>query len=163
MARKATVPMTKLTQGEFNQLLAQRDQQEERVRNLQADLKTVAADGTDDENPMYAQVRQSLTHATNELGRINTQLDHCIIITPKQNENGEINQSIKAVTLRCIYPGKEPSDRRFVIGHELGNLTPASPLFNFIIGKTVGFSDTFTHKTNLGITTYHVEILDIEF
>lgn len=153
-----------VTQSEYDYLKSQAEAAEEKVMKLQEELQLVAQDGTDDENPAFAQVKASLAAATSEWNKLKETVSSAVIVKPTQVEEGQINEAVKSVKLRCTYAPDDIVDKVFIIGHELGNVTPSSPMFKFLMGKSVGYKGTFTFKPNRDNTvSYDIEILDITF
>lgn len=164
MARKYVNPRAvKLTQSEFDYRLQELEKLGEEIARLEETKKVLAQDGTDDENPAYGYNNQQLASAYQRRESLKTMLSEVEIVEPQQGGEGEFSECAKTVSLRCTYSADEISERRLAIGHELGNITPASPLFKFLIGKKVGYKGLFENKTPMGTTSYTVEILDIEF
>ena len=164
MARKYVNPRAvKLTQSEFDYRLQELEKLSDEIARLEETKKVLAQDGTDDENPAYGYNNQQLASAYQRRESLKTMLSEVEIVEPQQGGEGEFSECAKAVSLRCTYSADEISERRLAIGHELGNITPASPLFKFLIGKKVGYKGMFENKTPMGTTSYTVEILDIEF
>ncbi len=154
---------TKLTQSEFDYRLQELEKLNEDIARLEDTKKILAQDGTDDENPAYGYNNQQLAAAYQRRESLKNMLSEVEIVAPMQGGEGEFSECTKAVRLLCTYSADEVSDRRLVIGHELGNITPTSPLFKFLVGKKVGYKGLFENKTPMGTTSYTVEILDIEF
>lgn len=153
-----------VTQSEYDYLKSQAEAAEEKVMKLQEELQLVAQDGTDDENPAFAQVKASLAAATSEWNKLKEQVSSAVIVEPTQVEEGQINEAVKSVKLRCTYAPDDIVDRVFIIGHELGNVTPSSPMFKFLMGKSIGFKRRFTvNPKQHDSLSYDIEILDITF
>ena len=154
----------KFTQSEYDYLKNQAEAAEEKVMKLQEELLQVAQDGTDDENPAFAQVKASLSAATSEWNKLKDRVSSAVIVEPTKVEEGQINEAVKTVKLRCTYAPNDIVDRDFTIGHELGNITPSSPMFQFLMGKSIGFKGRFTvNPKQPDSLSYDIEILDITF
>ena len=67
-----------VTQSEYDYLKSQAEAAEEKVMKLQEELQLVAQDGTDDENPAFAQVKASLAAATSEWNKLKEQREKSI-------------------------------------------------------------------------------------
>lgn len=154
----------KFTQSEYDYLVSQAEAAEEKVMKLQEELLQVAQDGTDDENPAFAQVKASLAAATTEWNNLKDRVSSAVIVEPTKVEEGQINEAVKTIKLRCTYAPNKIVDRDFTIGHELGNITPSSPMFKFLMGKSIGFKGRFTvNPKQHDSLSYDIEILDITF
>ena len=154
----------KITSRDHKYLLSQLTEAEKRFAAVQEELTQVAQDGTDDENPAFAQVKERYAIAERNLQNIRSKIAAATVVDPTPTENNCINEATVKVKLRCTYSPDEILIREFTIGHELGNIFPDSPLFTFLKGKTVGFSGMFTHtKDRKVINSYNIEILDVEF
>lgn len=166
MARASTVNPSgvKVTSREYNYLLSQQTEAERRFAAAQEELTLVAQDGTDDENPAFAQVKEQYMIADRNLQNIKNKIAAATVVDPIPTENNCINEATVKVKLRCTYSPDDIVVREFTIGHELGNIFPDSPLFNFLKGKTVGFSGQFTHtKDRKVLNSYNIEVLEVEF
>lgn len=166
MARASTVNPSgvKVTSREYSYLLTQQTEAERRFAAAQEELTLVAQDGTDDENPAFAQVKEQYMIADRNLQNIRSKIAAATVVDPIPTENNCINEATVKVKLRCTYSPDDIVVREFTIGHELGNIFPDSPLFNFLKGKTVGFSGQFTHtKDRKVLNSYNIEVLEVEF
>lgn len=166
MTRATTVTPSgvQITSREYAYLLSQQAEAERRFFATQEELTLVAQDGTDDENPAFAQVKEQYAIADRNLQAIKDKIASATVVDPIPTENNCINEATIKVKLRCTYSPDEIIIREFTIGHELGNIFPDSPLFLFLKGKTVGYTGLFTHtKDRTVITSYNIEILDVEF
>lgn len=167
MARASTFEppsSVQVTSREYNYLLSQKAEAEKRFSAVQEELTQVAQDGTNDENPAYAQVKEQYAIAERNLQIIRDRIAVATIVDPTPSENNSINEATVKVKLRCTYSPDKIIVREFTIGHELGNIFPNSALFNFLKGKTVGFSGLFTHTQGREVLqSYNIEVLDVEF
>lgn len=153
-----------VTSREYSYLLCQQAEAERRFTAAQEELTLVAQDGTDDENPAFAQVKEKYAIAERNLQNIRSRIAATTVVDPTPTENNCINEATVKVKLRCTYAPDDIVIREFTIGHELGNIFPDSPLFTFLKGKTVGFSGLFTHtKDRKVINSYNIEVLEVEF
>ena len=139
----------KITRSAYEYKLAELERLEREILDLEESKKTLAQDGTDDENPAYGYNNQQLVSAYGRRNELRAELNHVTIVEPEKAGEGEFSEYAKSITIRrdgfnCI--------------------SPASPLFKFLHGQKVGFKGIFRHTgERIGEVAYEVEILDIAF
>lgn len=154
-----------VSQQEYNHLKKQVDDALARVIACREELTQVSQDGTDDENPAFAQVRDKYAAINRDYTLLNEKLMAAVIITPEETDTNYINEATTKFTLRCTYSDTDVQVREYSVGHEFGCITPSSPLFTFLKGKCIGEKGVFKFKNirDNTIVSYGVEVLDIQF
>lgn len=134
------------------------------IDNLEQTKAVLAQDGTDDENPAFGYNNQMLEAAYRRRDMLRAELSGVKIVEPEQFEDGAFSEYAKSITLKCTFSEDEIEEETLTVGRTGICISPASPLFKFLLGQKIGFKDTFRLSTEKnGTIVYDVEILDIEF
>ena len=155
----------KITRSAYEYKLAELERLEREILDLEESKKTLAQDGTDDENPAYGYNNQQLVSAYGRRNELKAELNHVTIVEPEKAGEGEFSEYAKSITIRSEYPDDGPEIETLIVGRDGFNcISPASPLFKFLHGQKVGFKGIFRHTgERIGEVAYEVEILDIAF
>lgn len=149
----------KITKGEYEHRVLTLRHLEEEVDKLKDQKINVAQDGTDDENPAYGQICNELAAAQLRVDNAR-QLLFNIEIVEEEFEEGCLCESAKSVRLKSIFAEDDIEDEVLRIGRDNCDITPGSPLFNFLRGKKAGFKGYFENPNGV---SYSVEIITINF
>ena len=157
--------MTKtMTRSEYEYKKSELEGVYNEIDNLEQSKAVLAQDGTDDENPAFGYNNQMLEVAYRRRDQIRAELNGVKIVEPEQFEEGAFSEYAKSITLKCTFAEDEIEEETLTVGRTGSCISPASPLFKFLLGKKIGFKDTFHISTEKnGTLIYDVEILDIEF
>lgn len=158
--RRAFTPMKdKITQGDYEHRVRTLRHLEDEINKLKDQKIAVAQDGTDDENPAYGQICTDLAAAQLRADEARMALTN-IEIVEEEFEEGCLCERAKSVRLRSIFAEDDIEDEVLRIGRDNSDITPGSPLFNFLRGKKAGFKGFFENPNGV---SYSVEIITINF
>lgn len=155
----------RMTQGAYDYLLHELEAAKKEVIALEETRKILSNDGTDDENPAYGYNTQMLNAAHLKVNQLQSKVAHAIIVEAEPVEGGAFSENAKSITLQCNFESEDEwEEEKLEVSREgYESISPASPLFNFLVGKKPGFVGRFQHQTENVIIEYDVKIVSIEF
>ena len=155
-----------MTQGAYEYLLQDLEKARKEVIALEETRRILSNDGTDDENPAYGYNTQMLTAAQMKVNALQSKVSHAVIVEVEEVEEGAFSENAKSITIECNFESADEwEEEKLKVSREgYDSISPASPLFNFLVGKKPGYVGRFQHTTQQnGLIEYDVKIVSIEF